>query len=330
MQCQHEIKIVVDGRSQIRRSCSCIWMATFVLVGLLAYSVEPAPGLAVPVQSSKTPLTSAPDSPSAAQMPTAASWPQFLESVRQHALAYSSALPDFTCTQHVWRRAKFGLSGPWETVDEMLVEVSYHQEEGESYKVLTIDNKPPSSKTNITQAGFSTQGDFGSALYLLFSPESNASFRLEGPDRTKGRRTVRARFYVPRSSSKYDISLGNERVTTAYSGRCWIELASRQVVRLESVAREIPTSSPVRASSSTTEYNLVEIAGIQYWLPVRTSVYLRVANDRSHDQIDFFRAIYGRSSGTFYDMLEAQNTSTIASLVLKCASKLTSAVAQVP
>jgi len=289
------------------RSChSSSWMTALGLVGMLACSAGLVPGLVALAQFTGVHSASVEDSIPSGQMPTETTWPQFLELVRQHALAYSSALPDFTCNQHVWRRAKFGSAGAWETVDEMLVEVSYHQE-GESYKVLTINNKPAPSQTNITQLGFSTQGDFGSALYLLFSPESKASFRLEGPDRTKGRRTVRARFYVSQSNSRYDISLGNEKVTTAYSGRCWIELASRQVVRLESVAREIPASSRVRESSSTTEYKLVEIAGVQYWLPTRTSVHLRVANDRSRDPIDFYRAIYGRASGAIYEMLETQN-----------------------
>jgi hypothetical protein len=266
----------------------------------------PAPVSTKPIGFAETQPPSPSDSFPPGQIPTAATWPQFLESVRQIALAYTDSLPDFICMQHTLRRAKLDLTGPWETVDQMVVEVSYH-EKGERYKVLAIDNKPPSPNAEIKMQGFSSEGDFGSALYLLFVPESNASFQMEGLDRTHGRRTVRAHFYVPRTSSKYDITLGDQKVTTAYSGRCWIDLASRQVVRLECVAQDIPASSPVRKSSRSTEYDLVEIAGAKYWLPVRALAYMQLLND---PQIDYYKSIYGRigtPAYTIYRALEVEN-----------------------
>ncbi len=242
----------------------------------------------------------------AGEMPTAVTWPQFLESVRQIVMAYTDALPDFTCTQHIQRRAKFGATGNWETIDQIVAEVSYH-EKGETYKVLTIDKKPLPPGTEGKVAGFSSEGDFGNALYLLFAPESNATFWMEGPDWTRGRKTARARFYVPQNSSRYQFVLGDQKLTTAYSGHCWIDLATRHVIRYECVAQDIPASSPVRKSSRTTEYGLTEIAGTQYWLPARTSVVLQLVNKPNRPQWDFYMSIYGRTSGGIYPVADAVN-----------------------
>jgi hypothetical protein len=125
------------------------------------------------VQPSSTP----PSSPE--QMPTETNWPQFLESVRQIALAYNDALPDFTCSQFVQRMAKFGGMGDWQMVDELVVEVSYRGK-SEHYRILTRDKKPLPSNAKGKIGGFLSQGDFGNALRLLFTPESNASFRRDG------------------------------------------------------------------------------------------------------------------------------------------------------
>ena len=277
-----------------------------VLIGLSVCTGWFQLTMAVSSQSPETRPKPASDSIQSGQMPTAATWPQFLESVRQIALAYTDALPDFTCTQHVLRRAKFGASGNWETVDQVVAEVSYH-EKGETYKVLTIDDQPPSPDIDIKKQGVLAEGDFGNALYLLFAPASNASFRMEGQDRVRGRRTVRARFYVPQSSSNYEITLGGQKVTTAYNGRCWIDLATRQVIRFESAAQDIPASCPARKSSRSTEYDLVEIGGAKYWLPVRSLVTLQLINELHQPPIDFYKSIYGRGNGSFYPVVEAQN-----------------------
>jgi hypothetical protein len=243
------------------------------------------------------------------QMPTAATWPQFLDTVRQSALAHTNVLPDFVCTQQIKRLAKFGVSGSWALVDQIVTEISYYGNREHS-KILTIDNKPPSSEADALVPGFFSEGDFGNALYLLFAPESGASFVMEGSDQVNKRKTVRARFFVPQAHSRYRIGLGDQAVTTAYGGRCWIDLNSHRVVRLESEAREIPRATLVKKASHLTEYDLVEIAGIQHWLPVRASVQLQIVADAGHQHLDFYKAIYGKTdpwSRGWYSELHAQN-----------------------
>ena len=213
------------------------------------------------------------------RIPTATTWSQYLDSVRQLALAHTQALPDFVCTQKTKRMAKLGETGEWKLVDQIVAEVSYYSGK-EHYKILTIDNRPPTTKADVKIAGFLSEGDFGNSLFQLFAPESNTSFSLEGSERVNKRITVRVRYYIPKTNSKFYIGLGAQKLTTAYGGRFWVDLASQQVVRLESEARDIPRSFPVEKSLHSTEYDLVEIGRQQYWLPVRSSVYLQLRNSR--------------------------------------------------
>jgi hypothetical protein len=239
-------------------------------------------------------------------MPTPATWQQFLNSVRQIALAYTNALPDFICRQYVKRMAKFGNADDWRLVDQIVGEITNH-ETGEHYRVLTINNKPPSSETELNQAGFLSVGDFGNSLCLVFAPESKAAFRIEGSARINRRRTVRVWLHVPQSSSRNYIGLAETKVATACSGHCWIDLESRQPVRLELESTDIPRSFPVRKSWHSTDYGLMKIAGKGYWLPVRASADLQVVNEPYRTPVDFYRIIYGSSDGTIYPVLHVRN-----------------------
>jgi hypothetical protein len=242
------------------------------------------------------------------QMPTEATWPHFLESARQVSLNYISALPDFTCRQHVQRMAKLGGLEGWRKMDGLVVEVSYYGK-AEHYKLLLKDNKPLRGESKGEVGGITSQGDFGNALRLLFTPESNASFKLEGEERIRGHAVVRVSFTVPMENSGYKIGFGDQRVIVAYRGHCWIDLATQYVVRLESEARDIPASVPVWQSSHVTDYEWVNIAGVKYWLPMRASVYLKLNNHSQHSRIDCYAAIFGKNSpgGSASPELEVRN-----------------------
>ncbi len=264
--------------------------------------------------ASVTPFESAetqPSSPSASfqlgHMPTAATWPQFLDSVRQTALAYTSTLPDFVCTQYVYRLTKFGSSSDWKLADQIVIEIT-NNETGEHYRVLRINNKPPAPETDVHMiAGFSSVGDFGNALYLVFAPESDAFFRMEGSARINHRKTVRVRFHVPQGISRYYTGWEGKQVSTAYRGHCWIDLASQRVVRLESEAVDIPSSIPVRASSHSTDYDLIEITGNKHWLPVRASAELQVVNEQYRAPVDLLGAIHAGSSDNSSGTVRVRN-----------------------
>jgi hypothetical protein len=219
-----------------------------------------------------------------------ADWPKFLEQVRAKAIAYTDELPNFICTQLTQRSARY-FPGGWRTVDNFVAELSYFDKK-EHYKILTVANQATTTATIENLSGTRSTGEFGSSMRTLFEPATNAAFRLEGREQTNGRETIRLGYQVARETSSRSINYNNERtIITAYRGRCWIDPESFQVVRLEDKAINIPPDFPITRSDGSTDYDLADIGGRKYWLPVRAEVLLVEGGAKLHTRnvIEFKR-----------------------------------------
>jgi len=219
-----------------------------------------------------------------------ADWPKFLEQVRAKAIAYTDELPNFICTQVTQRSARY-FPGGWRSVDNFVAELSYFDRK-EHYKILTVANQATTSATIENLSGTRSTGEFGTSMRSLFDPGTNAVFRLEGREQTNGRETIRLGYQVVRETSSRSINYNNERtIVTAYRGRCWIDPESFQVVRLEDKAINIPPDFPITRSDGATDYDLADIGGRKYWLPVRAEVLLVEGGAKLHTRnvIEFKR-----------------------------------------
>jgi len=63
------------------------------------------------------------------------------------------------------------------------------------------------------------------------------------------------------------------------------------VVRLEDKAIDIPEDFPVTRSEGSTDYDLADIAGVKYWLPVRAEILMVEGGTKVHTRnvIEFKR-----------------------------------------
>ena len=203
-----------------------------------------------------------------------ADWPRFLELVRVKALAYIDELPNFICAQETQRHIRHPQRG-WKPIDNFVAELTYFDKE-EHYKILAIGNKITQDATIESLAGTTSTGEFGTAMRALFDPVANASFRLEGRAQSNGHETVRIGYEVPQKPAGRTITYNKRTIATAYRGRCWIDPASFQLVRLEYESLDIPKKFPIIRSEGATDYDLTDIEGRKYWLPVRAEVLLHV------------------------------------------------------
>ncbi|MFN8008701.1 MAG: hypothetical protein U0V70_17090 [Terriglobia bacterium] len=202
-----------------------------------------------------------------------AQWPEFLERTREKALSYTEQLPNFICTQ-ITQRFERLFPGGWQQADSFVAELSYYDSK-EHYKILTVGNRITADMTMEKLGGTTSTGEFGTTLRMLFDPASKASFRLEGSDQSTGHDTVRLGFQVPLDTSHYTITYNKaQTIIAAYRGRCWVDPASNNVVRLESKAINIPETFPITRAEGSVDYDLAEIAGVKYWLPVRAEALL--------------------------------------------------------
>jgi hypothetical protein len=201
-------------------------------------------------------------------------WLRFLESVRTKALAYTDELPNFICTQVTQRQVSDPQRG-WRPVDNFVAELTYFDKK-EHYKILTVGNNPTDAAIEDLSGTIST-GEFGTAMRSLFGPAAKTSFRLEGRAKSNGHEAVRIGYQVPQKPQGRTITYNNKRtIVAAYRGRCWIDPTSFQLVRLEYKALDIPGNFPIIQSEGATDYDLVDVEGKKYWLPVRAEVLLLV------------------------------------------------------
>jgi hypothetical protein len=232
--------------------------------------------------------TSSPPATPSSKIPDERTWPQFLEAARAKAMAYTDDLPNFICTQITTRSERIYPSG-WHPVDNFVADLTYFEKK-ENYRIISVANQPTTTATLDSLKGSWSTGEFGSSLRMLFDPKSNAAFRLEGADQANGHETVRISYQVPKETSSSTITYNNERtIVTAYRGRCWIDPESFNVVRLEEKALNIPEDFPITRAEKSIDYDLQDIAGRKYWLPVRAEMLLvqRAVNFHARNVIEF-------------------------------------------
>ncbi len=218
--------------------------------------------------------------------------PELIERARARALSYVSELPNFLCRQRIQRYVIFDQSTR-EVLDEVVVETAFY-DGAEQHKVLSVGGKPAHAEQLEGLAGLTSRGEFGSSLAALFAPETKAVFQPDGREKLRGRQAARFRYSVPAENSRNQISLGSVAAVTAYRGRCWVDVETGQVLRLEDQAVDIPADLPVTASSSRTEYDRVEIAGGTYWLPISANVRMVAESKPGRPIFNFYEVIMGR------------------------------------
>jgi hypothetical protein len=198
-----------------------------------------------------------------------------IEQVRYHALKYVEELPNFTVKQIVQRYERTPTTRDWQLQDTLEIELTYHDREGEKFKLLRVNGAPAKSSYEALGGSTST-GEFGSLLGALFAPRSQATFREVRREKFRHRATVVFEFKVrtAHSTSQLTDKSSGRSVTSGYQGTLWIDEAEKRVLRIEVSHEEIPPGFPITLAENAVEYDYVTIAGQRHLLPVRAEMLL--------------------------------------------------------
>jgi hypothetical protein len=203
---------------------------------------------------------------SAAQAPAPRTDPVF-DAAQSWAIHYSATLPSFFCTEFIRRYANY--QGPEVRIDTLTLQLGFNQGK-ESYRLVVRDGHPTHQTVASLNGSFST-GEFGSALALIFDPQSAALFQAETPERIRRRRVTVYSYSVPHARSRYKLLYGAEETITAYHGRVYIDTASGRALRL-TMAVDPPEGFPIQETSTILDYDYRDVGGKPYLLPVRADV----------------------------------------------------------
>lgn len=221
--------------------------------------------------------------PVASSLPPESEGNELLERTRNVTLAAANAMPDFIVKQLIRRSVAYGSTTNWIPQDTLSIAVGYRANQGEEYKLLTVNGMPAAEDVKESRdyskyvKGATSSGvEYISALADIFKPESQTEFKMVDTDTIKGRHTIVFEYLVSKENSKLTLSVGEtgSSVISGSRGRLWIDRELDRVLRFEQIATEIPSGFPITAASSLIDYDWVMINEHKYLLPFHSEILM--------------------------------------------------------
>jgi len=237
---------------------------------------------------------------------------QILDAMKEYAMNYTSNLPNFICVEVTQQFIDPRSTDNYRSLGKILARVQY-KEGQESYDVYSINGKmqDKGSMTDVHGGAVST-GEFGSLMKSVFDPSSAAEFNWDHWATLRGRRMAVFSYSIDSAHSSYHITHGSgkdadqQQIITAYSGLVYGDPDTGEVDRIKFVAVDIPRSFPVKETNEILDYDLVDISGSKYIVPLSAKLFMKSEDGESKNDIEF-RAYrkFGTESDIKYDMDEA-------------------------
>jgi hypothetical protein len=246
---------------------------------------------------------------------------QFFHLVNVNAMHYAAGLPDFICTQIVRRYQLTPVVPPgserrrgqpaqpigagfWIPTDVLTVKLSY-LDNHENYQLILV-NGHKTKDAYESSGGAISEGDFGSTLLEIFSPESGTKFHWDHWTHLRKRLTRVYAYRTERDRSHYRIGYavpGGQRKTVIAGRRGFIyaDDATQMVMRIVGEAIDIPLGFQVTAQATVLDYDYATISGKPFLLPLRADERLFSARLQFKNVVEFhdYRKFTGESTISF-------------------------------
>jgi len=220
---------------------------------------------------------------------------------RESINGWMKSLPNYVCKENIARFVSSGRPVNWRPVDLVSTDLVY--EDGkERYTAITINGKAVKKNMEELSGAWST-GEFGTLINDLFSPATDADFRLGSSTTISGRDAIAYTFTVDQPNSHWHVQTPSQTFNPAYKGSVWIDRETSVVLRIEMQAFRLPKAFPLDAVESAVDFEYIRIGDRQFFVPVHAETLscIRNTSDCSRNVIDFrnYRKFEGKSSIIF-------------------------------
>ena len=217
--------------------------------------------------------------PEGSKLPSPSETAGFIEKARVRAGETIGEMPDFVVKQIISRSDAYAGTGNWKPRDTLVIAVSYSTEKGEQYRVLAKDGAPVQDSVTANSyggvEGATSGGEFVEDLAKIFKAESKTHFELLTTDTIRGRRSLVYEYTINIENNK-DGGVGLKgakgvlmsSARAGEKGRIWIDRENHRVLRIEYQLTDIEPGFAVKAVTKSIDYDMVEIAGEKYLLPI--------------------------------------------------------------
>jgi hypothetical protein len=221
------------------------------------------------------------------------------------ALEFTESLPNYVVQEFMTRSQSDTKPVSWHAMDVVAADVVYESGR-EDYRNIKVNGKAVNKPINEIGGSWST-GEFGTLLIDLFSPSTGAEFHYRGEGRIAGMTAKMYDFSVVRERSHWNVIMGPQQYSPAYSGTTWIDPRNGRVLRIELEAKNFPRDFPSDQVESAVDYQYVRLGGAQeFLLPVHAENLSCQRNSMlcSKNAIDFrnYHKYTGESNIQFGDV----------------------------
>ncbi len=219
--------------------------------------------------------------------PSPAELKQILADVTERALEYSKSLPNFICAQVTTRSYDPSGTESWHLVDKVQEQLSYVDGK-EDYKVTLINNLPVANVRHDQLGGITSSGEFGTMLYQIFAPQTQAEFEWERWATLRRRRMHVFAFRVAQANSDYSIQdeASGRTIVAGYHGLVYVDAETKQVMRIKMDCDGLE-AFPINQVSLTLDYAPTKISDQDFVLPMAAEVRSRTGRALGRNQIQF-------------------------------------------
>jgi hypothetical protein len=180
--------------------------------------------------------------------------------------SFADSLPNYVCQQSTTRYQEQSRQQGWQALDVVTAQVVY--EDGkESYRDIAVGGKK-TNKSMLELGGTTSTGEFATTLRSIFSPGTQASFKLVHSTRMGQSEAAIYDFKVALRNSDWQINVGGQSLRPAYSGSVWIDKSTAEVRRLEMQADDIPSDFPLDSVEWAVDYDKVPLGTSSFFLPI--------------------------------------------------------------
>ncbi len=157
------------------------------------------------------------------------------------------------------------------------------------------------SLADLVGSGATSTGAFATFLGSIFGT-SDARFTYNGDSRKASATLAEFGFVVPLEKSHYSVGDKIHHATVGYSGTFLVDTATLNLVRLTVHAAQVPPELSVCDDTTTLDYGVVELHGLEFLLPKSARLDVTAANGNELDNHTTFSSCHefrGESSLQF-------------------------------
>ncbi|HLK69887.1 MAG TPA: hypothetical protein VKU19_40940 [Bryobacteraceae bacterium] len=233
-----------------------------------------------------------PSTPSEIPPPSPAELRAILNEIQHKALDYTESLPNYICSQYTKRFVDPTGTESWRLADTILEQLSYvdHQE----HYIVKMHNDTPvtNNMTHDQLGGAKSSGEFASILRTIFDPATQTEFTWERWTSLRTQDNVLRPAYVfnfrvtqPRYSILHE---GSKRtVTVGFHGEVFADRETKAVMRVKMQCDNIPPDFPIQNVSLVLYYDLIDISGQTFVLPLQSEVRSREGKYLARNEVGY-------------------------------------------